>query len=164
MWIGGTVGGTRQLKTKKGDRMAVFVLDDPTGSVEVVVFPETFGKTAALVVNDTVVLVRGKLDKDDEQTRLVASEILPIAALRERVTTEVAVHLSVPPHGRGTFEAVAEVLARHRGDRRVALELDLRDQPRPLHVRADVAMRVRPSERLIAELEQLCGQGSVELR
>ncbi len=164
VWIGGTVGGTRQLKTKKGDRMAVFVLDDPTGTVEVVVFPETFGKTGSLVVNDTVVLVRGKLDKDDEQTRLVASEIMPIAALREKVTTEVAVHLSVPPHGRGTFEAVAEVLARHRGDRRVALELDLRVQPTPLHVRADVAMRVRPSERLIAELEQLCGQGSVELR
>ncbi len=162
--IGGTVGGTRQLKTKKGDRMAVFVLDDPTGSVEVVVFPEAFGKTGSLIENDAVVIVRGKLEKDDEQTRMVAAEILPIAALRERVTTEVAVHLSVPPHGRGTFEAVAAVLARHRGDRRVALELDLRGQPRPLRVRADVAMRVRPSERLVAELEQLVGQGSVELR
>jgi DNA polymerase-3 subunit alpha len=164
VWIGGTIGGIRHLKTRKGDRMAVLSLDDPTGSVEVVVFPETFGKTAAAIAPDALVLVRGKLDKDDEQTRLVASELLPIAALRERVTTEVALHLSVPPHDRGTFEAVAEVLARHRGDRRVALELDLRGPARPLHVRADVSMRVRPSDRLVNELEQLCGQGTVELR
>ena len=162
--IGGIVGGIRHLKTKKGDRMAVFVLDDPTSTVEVVVFPETFSKSASLVENDRLVLVRGKLDKDDETSRLVAAELLPIAALRERVTTEVAVRLTVPPHDRATFEAVAEVLAHHRGDRRVSVELDIRDQGRPLRVHADVAVRVRPSERLVAELEALCGSGSVELR
>jgi len=164
VWIGGIVNGIRQLKTKKGDRMAVFVLDDATGTVEVVVFPEAFSKHGTLVEADQVVLVRGKLEKDDETSRLVASELQPIATLRERITTEVAVHLSVPPHDRGTFEGVAEILARHRGDRRVALEMDLRGQARPLRVRADVAMRVRPSERLVAELEALCGQGTVELR
>ena len=164
VWIGGIVSGIRQLKTKKGDRMAVFVLEDATGTVEVVVFPEAFGKHGALVESDLVVLVRGKLEKDDETSRLVASELQPIATLRERMTTEVAVHLSVPPHHRGTFEAVAEILARHRGDRRVALEMDIRGPDRPLRVRADVALRVRPSERLVSELEALCGRGTVELR
>ena len=77
---------------------------------------------------------------------------------------EVAIHLAVPPHGRPTFEAIAELLARHRGDRRVFLELDLKGQDGPLRVKADVAQRVKPSERLVAELEQLCGSGSVELR
>ena len=164
VWIGGIVSGIRQLKTKKGDRMAVFALDDATGIVEVVVFPEALGTHGALVESDSVVLVRGKLEKDDETSRLVASDLQPIATLRERMTTEVAVHLSVPPHDRGTFEAVAEILARHRGDRRVALEMDIRGPDRPLRVRADVAMRVRPSERLVSELEALCGQGTVELR
>ena len=71
---------------------------------------------------------------------------------------------AVPPHGRNTFEALAELLARHRGDRRVYLELDVRGQKRPLRVKADVAQRVKPSEKLVAEVEQLCGAGSVELR
>src|SRR4029079_5801907 len=44
VWVGGIVSGLRPLKTKKGDRMAVFMLDDIAGGVEVVVFPETFGK------------------------------------------------------------------------------------------------------------------------
>ena len=36
--------------------------------------------------------------------------------------------------------------------------------PEPLRVRSEVAVRVKPSERLVLEVEQLCGSGSVELR
>src|SRR5206468_245628 len=35
IWVGGIVSGLRPLKTKKGDRMAVFMLDDVAGNVEV---------------------------------------------------------------------------------------------------------------------------------
>jgi len=164
VWVGGIVSGLRPLKTKKGDRMAVFMLDDIAGAIEVVVFPEAFAKHASLIEADAMLLVRGKLDKDEESARLVAAELLPIAALCERTTREVAIRLAVPPHGRPTFEALAELLSRHRGDRRVFLELDVRGRERPLRVRADVAQRVKPSEQLVAEVEQLCGTGSVELR
>ena len=164
VWVGGIVSGLRPLKTKKGDRMAVFVLDDIAGGIEVVVFPETFAKHASLIAADAMVLVRGKFEKDDESARLVATEMLSIAALRERTAREVAIHLSVPPHGRPTFEALAELFSRHRGDRRVSLELDVKGQPKPLRVRADVAQRVRPSERLVEEVEQICGSGSVVIR
>jgi DNA polymerase III subunit alpha len=164
IWMGGIVSGLRPLKTRRGDRMAVFMLEDVAGNVEVVVFPETFAKHAALIEADAMLLVRGKLDKDDESARLVATELLPIEALMERTTREVAIRLTVPPHGRPTFEALAELLARHRGDRRVYLELSVRSPDRPMRVRADVAQRVKPSERLVAEVEQLCGTGTVELR
>src|SRR6185312_14677486 len=95
VWVAGIVSGLRPLKTKKGDRMAVFVADDIAGGVEVVVFPETFGKHAALIVADAMVLVRGKFEKDEESARLVATELLAIAALRERTAREVAIHLSM---------------------------------------------------------------------
>ncbi len=164
IWVGGIVSGIRALKTKKGDRMSVFMLDDIAGSIEVVVFPETFAKFGSLIDADAMVLVRGKFEKDDESARLVATEMLPMSALKERTTREVTIHLAVPPHGRPTFEALAELLSRHRGDRRVHLELDVMGKARPLRIRADVAQRVRPSEKLVAEVEQLCGAGSVELR
>ncbi|HET7620239.1 MAG TPA: DNA polymerase III subunit alpha [Vicinamibacterales bacterium] len=164
VWVAGIVSGLRPLKTKKGDRMAVFMLDDVGGALEVVVFPETFAKHGSLVVADAMVLVRGKFEKDDESARLVATELLPIAALKERTTREVAIHLSVPPHGRPTFETLAELFSRHRGDRRVVLELDVKGSDKPLRVRADVSQRVRPSERLVSEVEQICGSGSVSLR
>jgi DNA polymerase-3 subunit alpha len=164
LWLAGIVSGLRPLKTRKGDRMAVFMLDDVDGSVEVVVFPETFAKHATLIETDAMLLVRGKLEKDDETARLVATELLPIAALMERTTREVAIHLRAPQHSRTTFEALAELLSRHRGDRRVSLEFDVRGSDRPLRVRAEVNQRVKPTERLVAEVEQLCGAGSVVLK
>jgi DNA polymerase-3 subunit alpha len=163
VWVGGIVSGIRPLKTKKGDRMAVFMLDDIAGAIEVVVFPETFGKHGHLVAADTMVLVRGKFEKDEESARLVATELQPISMLRERTTREVVIH--VPGSSRNTLEALAELLSRHRGDRKVSLELDVKaNGGHGLRVRADVAQRVRPSEKLVEEVEQLCGSGSVQLR
>jgi DNA polymerase-3 subunit alpha len=164
--VGGIVSGIRQLKTRKGDRMAVFNLEDPHGSVEVVVFPEAFAKSGTLVQNDATVVVRGKLERDDEVMRLLASEVIPIEAIGERLSHELAIRVAVPPHGRDTFEALAGLFATHRGDRRVSLELELRGHTRPLRVRADLAsqVRIRPSEQLLSAVEKLCGQGSVSLR
>ena len=164
VWVGGIVSGLRPLKTKKGDRMAVFMLEDIAGSLEVVVFPETFAKHALMIEADAMLLVRGKFEKDDESARMVATELLPISALRERTTREVIIHLHNGQQGRTTFEHLAELLARHRGDRRVLLELDVNSQDKSLRVRSEVAQRVKPTERLVTEVEELCGAGSVELR
>jgi DNA polymerase-3 subunit alpha len=163
VWVGGIVSALRPLKTKRGDRMAVFMLDDIAGGVEVIVFPETFGKHGHLIAGDAMLLVRGKFEKDEESARLVATELQPISILKERTTREVVIHLTAS--SRHTMEALAELLSRHRGDRRVSLELDVRRHGGPgLRVRADVAQRVRPSEKLVEEVEQLCGSGSVVLR
>jgi DNA polymerase III subunit alpha len=163
VWACGIVTGLRPLKTKKGDRMAVFMLDDIAGAVEVVVFPETFGKHGSLIEADAMLLVRGKFEKDEESARIVATELLPIEALKERTTREVIIHLASKAQ-RTTLEQLAELLARHRGDRKVFLELDVTGPDRPLRVRSEVAQRVKPSERLVLEVEQLCGSGSIELR
>ena len=164
IWVGGIVASVRPLKTKKGDRMAVFMLEDIAGSLEVVVFPETFSRYGSLIEIEAMLLVRGKLEKDDESARIIATELQPIAALRERTTREVVIHLQNGKQARTTFEQLAELLDRHRGDRRVFLELDVKGQERALRVRSEVAQRVKPSERLVTEVELLCGSGSVELR
>jgi DNA polymerase III subunit alpha len=164
--VGGIIGAVRSLKTRKGDRMAAFALDDPQGSLEVVAFPETFSKSAPLIQTDSMVLVKGRFERDEESTRLLASEIVAIEAVREKAARQVAIRLAMPPHDRATVEAVLEVLGRHKGDRRVSLEVELRDRECPLRVKADVLgqTRVKPSAQLLAELERICGPGAVVFR
>ena len=102
--IGGIVAACRQLKTRKGDRMAVFTLEDSQGGVEVIAFPEAYQRASALIETGTMVLVRGKLERDDESVRILASEIVPIAAVRERLAREVAIRVQDagrPPGLRG---------------------------------------------------------------
>ena len=52
------------------------------------------------------------------------------------------------------------------GDRRVAFDIEVTDADRRLRVKVDVnaQIRVRPSERLVSEVEKICGAGSVSLR
>ena len=163
--VGGIVAAIRQLKTRKGDRMAVFTLEDAQGGAEVIVFPETFQRSVSLIETGTLVLVRGKLERDDESSRLLASEITPLDSVFERLAREVAIRLRKPAD-RGVFEALGEIFSRHRGDRRVSFEMELPAGPTPIRVRADVSsqIRVRPSPALIAEVEQVVGVGSVSLR
>ena len=163
--VGGVIATVRQLKTKKGDRMAVFTLEDSHGGVEVLCFPETFRKCGSLIEAGTMVLVRGKLERDDENARILATEIAPIEAVRERVAREVAIRVKGPADRR-LFETLGEIFARHRGDRRVSFDIELSSAPTRLRVRADVSsqIRVRPSATLIAEIEQVVGQGTVSLR
>ena len=87
-------------------------------------------------------------------------------AVRERLARSVAIRLSTPPHGRATFEKLWDLFAQHKGDRRVAFDIELQDAGRHLRVKVDVnaQIRVRPSERLVSDVEKICGTGSVTLR
>ena len=145
--------------------MAVFTLEDAAGGVEVIAFPEAYQRSASLIEPGTLVVVRGKLERDEEQVRILASEVLPIESVRERLAREVAIRVRMPAD-RGVFEALVEVFARHRGDRRVSFEIELSADSQPLRVRADVSsqIRVRPSPTLVAEVEQIVGEGAVQLR
>jgi DNA polymerase-3 subunit alpha len=163
--VGGIVAGFRPLKTKKGDRMGVFSLEDHQGSVEVVVFPEAFGRYGSIIENGRLVLVRGRFERDDESSRMQANELAPLESLRERLSKGVSVRL-----GRGCtraqIEALWDLCAANPGDRPLAFEVDVEGPSHRMRVRADVTsqIRIRPSEHLLAELERLCGAGSVTLR
>jgi DNA polymerase-3 subunit alpha len=159
--VGGIVAACRPLKTKKGDRMAVFTLEDAKGGVEVIAFPETFQKSAGLIEIGTLVLVRGRLERDDESARLLASEIAPLDSVRDRLAREVKIRLKAPAND--VAQALLEIVCRHRGDRRVSFEIETVDH---LRVRLDVSsqIRVRPSPALVQELERVAGAGAVELR
>jgi DNA polymerase-3 subunit alpha len=162
--FGGIVSAVRPLKTRKGDRMCVLTLDDAQGSIEVVVFPDAFRQHGHLAEEGRMVLVKGRCERDDEAARVLASEIAPIEVIVERLASSVAITLSAPQHDRETFMQLWDVLLQHKGDRRVAIEL--RDPDRHLRVTIDVnaQVRVRPSERLVADVERICGAGSVSLR
>ena len=96
---------------------------------------------------------------------MLAAEIAPLDSVRERLAREVAIRFRKPAD-RGTLETLGEIFARHRGDRRVSFEVETGDPPNRLRVKVDVSsrIRVRPSPALVAEVEQVVGAGSVELR
>ena len=162
--IGGIILSLRPLRTRKGDRMCVFILEDAHGSVEVVVFPDAFNQYGHLIEDGQMLLVKGRFERDNDGSRLLASEIAPLDIVRERLATSVAIRLSAPHHGRETFVRLWDVLMQHKGDRRVTIELQEPDRHLRVKIDVNAQIRVRPSDRLVSEVEHICGAGSVRLR
>jgi DNA polymerase-3 subunit alpha len=74
--LGGVITGVDRKFTRKGEQMATFTLEDLAGSIEVTVFPRLFATQGHLVVDDQIVVVRGRLDRRDESRSVfMASDV-----------------------------------------------------------------------------------------
>ncbi|MCO5312580.1 MAG: DNA polymerase III subunit alpha [Microthrixaceae bacterium] len=73
--VGGVITGLQRKWTKKGDLMAVFNLEDLQTSVECMVFPKSMADHGHKLVDDAVVLVTGRVDKRDDQPKLIPRDI-----------------------------------------------------------------------------------------
>lgn len=77
--VGGMISKMRSIYTKKGQPMAFLTLEDLTGSVEVVVFPELYEKHRDILEEDRVVITRGKPDiREEEEVKIIGEEIKPL--------------------------------------------------------------------------------------
>lgn len=76
--IGGVIASADIKKTKNGDMMAVFVVEDLTASIEVVAFPKTYEEFSWVIRPENVVVLNGRVDcKEDQPAKMVLQEIAP---------------------------------------------------------------------------------------
>ena len=161
--IGGIVTGLRLLKTKKGDRMATFVLEDLEGGVEVLVFPEAYKKAAARLADDVIVLVKGRAEALDEgRFRLLASDVMPLETAKLSEARYVTIRVPVGSWDKTKGERLRDILGSHKGDCPVTLEM-VRPGSFAVAVAPSAYFRVRPDEVLRTEVEGLLGPGSLIL-
>jgi DNA polymerase-3 subunit alpha len=73
--LGGIITRVQKILTKKGDQMAFIDLEDLTGTIEVIVFPNLFSKFTNLIVDGKIVLVTGKLSDKDGEPKFLADDM-----------------------------------------------------------------------------------------
>ena len=157
--VAGLIAGLQRKVTKQGNPWAIATLEDLDGVIDVMVFPQTYQLVATQLVEDAVVVVRGRLDKREDQPRLVAMEItLPDLSEGPRgpVVITLPVARCVPP----VVDRLKEVLATHPGVTEVHLQLQQK-AGRTTVLRLDDRLRVTPSPSLYGDLKALLGPGSV---
>jgi len=65
--IAGIVSTLREITTKRGDKMAYVNLEDTKGVVEVIFFPDLYGKQYSVIQSGKPLMVTGTLEKSDEK-------------------------------------------------------------------------------------------------
>jgi DNA polymerase-3 subunit alpha len=92
--VAGMVSTFRQIKTRRGDKMAFVTLEDALGSVECVFFSEPWANSRVAVTSDQPILLTGKLEKGADGTpKVMAESARSLAEVRESRTRSV--HLVV---------------------------------------------------------------------
>jgi DNA polymerase-3 subunit alpha len=158
--VGGLVTSVARKVTKQGNVWAIASLEDLEASIDVMIFPATYQLVGPHVVPDAVLLVKGRLDKSEEEApKLVAMEVtVPDLSTGESGPVVVTIPASrcIPP----VIDRFKEVLAAHPGVTEVRLALQ--NGPRTTVVRLDDRLRVTPSPALYGDLKALLGPSCIQ--
>jgi DNA polymerase-3 subunit alpha len=152
--VGGLISGLQRKVTKQGNPWATAILEDLEGAIEVLFFPATYAAVATVLVEDAVVLVRGRLDRHEEVPRIVAIDV-SVPDLASGAGGPVVISLPTRRCTAPVVERLKEVLRTHPGRTEVHLRLDSGE--RSTLLRLDGSLRVTASAALMGDLKALLG-------
>jgi DNA polymerase III subunit alpha len=156
--VAGIVGAVKQLTTKKGDPMVFLRLDDLTGSAETVVFNSVYQSARELLVQDRILVVKGRVDhKQEGETKLIAMEVSEFEAVPER--REVLLKIDARKARAGLIRELAGLVKDYEGEAPVVIALDTSGGPKRLALGPEY--RVRPVPDFFAEAKALLGEAAV---
>lgn len=162
--IGGTVARIKGMMTKKGQPMGYATIEDYNDAVEAVIFPSVWETSHALLEkDDALVCIRGRVQANERDIRLLAEEVLPLGQVGKTVRYPVReVHLYVDPrHESGAVSStLARILRRFRGATPVILHIESTRQA--IEMTPDYYIDF--NEEAERELKELLGNRAVEGR
>jgi DNA polymerase-3 subunit alpha len=153
--VGGVVTALQRKYTKKGDLMAVFMLEDLQSAIEVMVFPKTMQEHGYKLAEDRIVCVKGRLDAREDLPKIIAMDIEPFEPVTDGAPP---VRISLPPAGLSerVITDLKRVLKDHPGESQVFLHLGER---KVLRLPDDFC--VDAGNGLVGELREMLGAAAV---
>ncbi|MBB5869351.1 DNA polymerase-3 subunit alpha [Allocatelliglobosispora scoriae] len=156
--LAGILSGVQRRITKQGKAWASGTLEDLGGAVEVLFFPNTYELVGQYVAEDAIVVVRGRVDRRDDQPRMMAMDLsIPDITVSDDVRPVVVALPSskcTPP----LVERLRDVLTSHPGSAEVHLKLTNGTRATLLRLGP---LRVASSPALMADLKALLGPAAI---
>ncbi|MGI8403387.1 MAG: DNA polymerase III subunit alpha [Thermomicrobiales bacterium] len=163
----GIITGVRRITTKTNRTMAVLEVEDLTGSIEIVAFPNTYDQHSSLLDSDAILAFTAKIDERGESRQLIADQVtvdLPVVKKAISVGPTVSIRLPATPDvwsDISIMQSIEGVLRRFEGEQPVVFTIPLRTGTLQLKSRT---RRVEWCKELVCDLELILGKGSVELQ
>ncbi|MCR5213445.1 MAG: DNA polymerase III subunit alpha [Eubacterium sp.] len=86
--LGGLIESVTRRVTRNSENMANIKVEDLYGTVEVIVFPKTYEKYRDLIEENNAVIINGRATINDTESKLIASEIIPLVKLAGQAEAE----------------------------------------------------------------------------
>ena len=107
--IGGMITSKTIKYTKKNQTMAFITVEDLLGTVEVVIFPQSYEKSQQYLQEDSKVFVRGRVsEEDDNASKLICEEVIPFEMTKKELWIQYADKQSYLQDEQNLFRMLAE--------------------------------------------------------
>jgi DNA polymerase-3 subunit alpha len=155
--VGGVVTGLARKFTRRGDQMAVFVLEDLGATIEVTLFPRTLAEQGHKLADDVIVAVKGRLDRRDESRIGLICQSVEVLTGLDAGAPPLCVRIASTSLDELCIQRLKRILREHPGDSVVTVDLGGgRSLRLPDEFRVDV-------DRVVGELRVAFGHDAVAL-
>jgi DNA polymerase-3 subunit alpha len=167
--LGGMLAAIKFAHTKNprpgqtNTKYAMFDLEDTSGIIRSILWPEDFARFGHLVEADAILVVRGTIDKrpGSDEANLIVNELIPLDELDGRFTKGVVIRLDETRHTQRHVEQLYEVLRGYPGACALQLVFYLADGSK-LACDCD-SLRVELNSEMRGRVDDLLGPGNFRL-
>ncbi|MGE3974214.1 MAG: DNA polymerase III subunit alpha [Bdellovibrionales bacterium] len=166
--LGGLVATFREVITRKGTRMGFGQLEDLTGSVEMVVFPDAYAKFQLLLKEERPIVIEGTMEKENETPKIIVDAIYTLEQMTKKAR-KVIFRMADKDYSEEEvvqrLTQLRDICVKHPGQVPVGLEVQLHALKKKIALDIKEPAGVTPSHEFFENLEPLLeGLESVELR
>jgi len=172
--IGCMISEVRQTVTKNGrsagKKMAMLTVEDLTGKCDAVIFSEAYEKFQEQIKPESIIMLRGSVDKRRERPSIIVDEVSPIDRAVEEMTGKLIVRLggeteNGAPEPDNLLTKLQDVLSRHHGRCQLLVAVAAASRPQlRVTICPNEKWFIKPSRELLTELCAIVGQEGVALR
>jgi DNA polymerase III subunit alpha len=158
----GIITNLRVLKSKKGDFYAQASLEDLSGSIEMLVFPEAYRKLQEKVKIEVPVLVRGGVRiEEGANPKLTVNDISSLEEAKVPLPRSLRIRILLEKASQSTIDELHLLFSQRKGEARVLFDLE-RESDFMVVMEAE-GYNVLPDRMFVSRVEELCGRGAVRV-
>lgn len=167
--VGGMIGSIKRAATKKPSKnghskYVNFDLEDVTGIIRCIMWPEDFNRQGELVKQEEIVFVRGRVDRRSREPNLIVQEIITLEAADKKFTEKVILRFQKGMHTEGDFVQARSILMNYPGKCDVMVIVESFDDANPdkkFKFPLSSDLRVTADAQMERELQELLGKQNV---
>ncbi|WP_298783457.1 DNA polymerase III subunit alpha [uncultured Marinococcus sp.] len=158
-WAGGFVRTVKTVRTKNGQSMCFLTMDDGSGELEVVVFPNVYRSVKSLLTEKSILLVQGRTDKQARSSKMIAEACLSLQELEKQ--SESTLFVKLPEEGgEQALSRIKRVLRQSPG----AVPVIVYDEQQKRTIQLEPSLKTNAGNACIRELEKVVSKESIILK
>ena len=170
--VGGIIARLKKVITKNGRSagmaMAIITLEDLDGAIDATIFAETFAnineKHPGLIAADSILLVKGKIDKKRETPSIIVDDVIPMTQATRRCATSLVIDIDRAKLDAATLvDKLKPALQKHPGRIPVFAKIPWADNT-SLILKFPSDLAVEANETVLEPLNALLGDRAAQFK